>query len=235
MLLPPIAKPPSVLLPTVPRMMWGKDQQVWAENVGDDLYKIGDFGDGAILAYWHQKLVRETRVTALSERWTCLQQALTKENSVEDCLDRLPRVIRLGDSVPLYEDCGAPFVATFNPYSMQGDPKCLLIFCPLAAAQLGWVKDNIDAHTYKSSNGALMAKTVWWRDGLPQPLDGDEQSAEGQFVFLTRDGLSVFEGRFGPIVLASSVSRRINAVRHDGDCVEHFASDLSPPTGSLLE
>jgi hypothetical protein len=233
-LLPPIAKPPSVLLPTAPRMVWGKDHQVWVEDVGDDLYKMGDFGDGAILAYWHQKLVRETRVTAISERWTCVQQALAKENSVEYCLDRLPRVIRLGGPVPLYEDCGAPFVATFNPYSMQGDPKCLLIFCPLAATQLGWTKDNIDAHSYQSSDGVLMAQTIWWRDGLPQPLDGDERSAEGQFVFLTRDGLRVFEGAFGPIVLASSASRRIIAERHDGDCVERFASDLSPSTGSSV-
>ncbi len=221
----PTARPSFVSLPDMPRMMWGKEQEAWAESVGDDLSPILEVSEGRVLAYWHRKLVRETRVAAISERWTSLKDASASHQTLEDRFDNLPRVIQLGMQAALYDVSDPTCVAAFSPHSMHGDPKYLLIFCPLVAANLGWKKVPTVAHTYKSDDGTVMAKSIWWRDGLPQPIEGDENSAEGQFVFLTADGNTIFEQKHGEIKLANFVARQIMADKNDGGSLRRSASD----------
>lgn len=213
-----------IRLPDVPRMMWGKDQKEWAGSVEEDLHPLPDQDDGKVLAYWYTKTVRETRVTAICERWSIHRNAQLSHSSLEDLLDDLQQAIQLGSVAPLYDESDGSYVTGFRPYSMQGDPPQLLIFCPRIAAQLGWMRDNASVHEYWSPEGILMAQTVWWRDGLPQAMDGDEQSSEGQFVLLTDEGCKQFEDQFGPIELSNSATRRIVAARGDGECVEFHAS-----------
>ncbi|MFL0670455.1 MAG: hypothetical protein ACJLS3_03180 [Erythrobacter sp.] len=132
-------------------------------------------------------------------------------------------MIRLGAIVPLYDEPADTFVAGFRPYSLQGHPDVLLIFCPRAAEKLGWMQSDTSIHEFYSEDGNLMANTTWWRDGLPQPVDYDAQSAEGQFVVLSDAGRAAFEHKFGAIELANFAVRRVTAGPGDGKSVERYA------------
>tara|TARA_Y100001951_G_scaffold88674_1_gene80415 strand:+ start:176 stop:580 length:405 start_codon:yes stop_codon:yes gene_type:complete len=132
-------------------------------------------------------------------------------------------VIRLGAIVPLYEEPNDSFVAGFRPYSLQGHPDVLLIFCPRAAEQLGWKQNETSIHEFFSQDGILMASTTWWRDGLPQSVDYDAKSAEGQHVVLSEAGRASFENKFGAIELSNFAVRRVTAGAGDGKSVERYA------------
>ncbi len=125
--------------------------------------------------------------------------------------------------MPLYDESADSFVAGFRPYSLQGHPDILLIIWPRAAEQLGWKQNETSLHEFYSEDGILMASTTWWRDGLPQSVDHDAQSAEGQFVVLSEAGRAAFEDKFGAIELSNFAVRRVTAGAGDGKSVERYA------------
>jgi len=219
----PSAKPSDLDLPDVPRMLWGDDRDEWAAQVTEEVRTLPRRQSDVILAYWHSAIVRETRVTYECERWSFRSSASGGHSSLEERLHSTSRVIRLGAVVPLYDESADSFVAGFRPYSLQGHPDILLIFCPRAAEQLGWKQNETSLHEFYSEDGILMASTTWWRDGLPQSVDHDAQSAEGQFVVLSEAVRAAFEDKFGAIELSNFAVRRVTAGAGDGKSVERYA------------
>lgn len=219
----PSARPSDLDLPDVPRMLWGDDRDEWAAKVAQDVRAQPRGQNDAVLAYWHSVKVRDIRVTYECERWSFRSSASRGHSSLEERLHSTSRVIRLGAVVPLYDQPDESFVAGFRPHSLHGHPDVLLIFCPRAAQQLGWKQNETSIHEFYSQDGTMMASTVWWRDGLPQSVDHDAQSAEGQYVILSEAGRATFEHRFGAIELSNFAVRRVAAGEGDGKSVKRYA------------
>lgn len=226
-ILPPSARPAELILPSVPRAIFGKEQTAWAEKVADDLALPSTSNEGKILAEWSQKTVRDIRVSMISERWTRIDEDCTSKKGLDEFLDELPEVIGMGAVMPLYSEreISVSRAACFNPYKLQGVPIAFLIFCPLTALGLSWRHDSTQVGLYRDDDGNEMVRTTWWRDGLPQPVEQDQSWAEGQRIVLTDQGSKQFEEHFGTIKRTMSAWRRVEADRDDGECVKLYATD----------
>lgn len=224
---PSSARPAEVILPSVSRVIFGKERTAWAENVGGDLKLPSTSGEGKILAEWSRKTVRDIRVNITLERWTSIDQSGANPTALDQIFDDLPEVIGFGGLTPLYRkhEISASRAACLDPHKLQGVPIAFLIFCPLTAVELGWTHDATHVGLYRDADGNEMVRTIWWRDGLPQPVEQDQSWAEGQRIALTGQGSQKFEARFGPIKRTTSVCRRVEAERDDGECVEFYATD----------
>lgn len=224
----PETRPSRVHIPAVPQTMWGEKQVKWLDEVMDDLSYAGD-EEERVLAEWSVVTTRKIRVTASSERWCAINQIATEPTRLDEYLDDLPRIIRIGTAIPLYDEDGIHSSRTvvFDPHMLQGEPRSLLVLCPLTAAQLGWSSDQRAVHIYRDGSGQEMAWTQWWRDGLPQPVDEDEQRAEGQRVILSAEGCRQFENRFGPIRRTTLAWRRVEASKGDGTPGVRFATNTA--------
>jgi hypothetical protein len=227
MLRPSSARPMKTSLPVVPRVIFGKERTDWAGNVKDDLALTSSVASGKILAEWSQKTVRDIRVNITMERLTRISEDSDNQTTLDQFLDELPEVFGSGGLTPLYRqhEISASRTACLNPHRLQSVPIAFLMFCPLTAAQLRWRHDPSHVGMYRDLQGNEMARTIWWRDGLPQPVEQDQSWAEGQQVVLTDDGVSEFEERFGPIKLTTSVWRRVEADKDDGESVEFYATN----------
>jgi hypothetical protein len=236
----PESRPLDVRLPTVPRMLWGKEQEAWLEDVRDDLAVTPGGEQSRVLAEWRRFVVREIRVTATAEQWCAIAHLASAPENLDAVLESLPSVIRLGSPMPLYDadEINPSRTALFNPHALHGEPAGLLIFCPRTAAILGWVSDPKGMHLYRDGEGQLMVHTVWWRDGLPQSIGEDARFAEGQRIVLSEAGHRAFEGMFGPVRVTTSAWRRVQAAKDDGTSGERFATGggaISQPAGSDCE
>jgi hypothetical protein len=232
---PSSARPMTTNLPAVPRVIFGKERTAWAENVKEDLALISTVKTGKILAEWSQKTVRDIRVNITLERLTRISEDRENQQKLDEFLDDLPEVFGSGGVTPLYRhyEMSASRIACLNPHRLQGVPIAFLMLCPLAAAQLRWRHDASRVGLYHDTQGNEMARTIWWRDGLPQPVEQDQSWAEGQQVVLTNEGLIQFEKHFGPIETTTSAWRRVEADKNDGDCVEFFATDASAALSAI--
>ena len=219
----PQPRRPEDMIPVVPHMLWGKDQDAWLDAVaGDVLRPAAD----RILAEWSRSLVRETRVTALGEYWRGAVGLSGDPGELDEFLDDLPRVIFLRGLFPLYEagESHASRTAIFEPNILLGEPDRLLIFCPLIAALLGWRIRPGTVHLFEDDEEEEMVRTIWWRSGLPQPVDHDDTHAFGQQVLLSETGLRRYEAQFGPFAQASMAWRHVQAASGDGTPGSRFAA-----------
>lgn len=218
--------------PAVPRMMWGKEQEEWLDRVAEDLPGDCQNANRRVLAEWRRFSVRKTRITSIAEQWHGAAGQSFANSDLVTCMGDLPRVISFGRIVPLYDrgEVHPSRTAVFLPHEPQGEPSRLLIFCPLTAASLGWSTRGREVHVYYDADGQEMARTIWWRDGLPQPVDQDEYAAEGQRVVFSGAGLSQFEGNFGRPALTTLAWRRVEAAKDDGAPGSRFATDSIVPS-----
>ena len=232
---PSSARPMKLSLPAVPRVIFGKERTDWARNVNDDLALTSTVARGKILAEWSQKTVRDIRVNITMERLTRISEDRDDQTTLDQFLDNLPEVFGSGGLTPLYRqhEISASRTACLNPHRLQSVPIAFLMLCPLTAAQLRWRQDPSHVGTYRDLQGNEMARTIWWRDGLPQPVEQDQSWAEGQQVVLTDDGLSQFETHFGTIKTTTSVWRRVEADKNDGESVEFYATDVPSAVSAM--
>jgi hypothetical protein len=223
----PEARPPDVHLPTVPQMLWGKEQEAWLEGVSGDLALTSGKNKCKVVAEWRRSVIREIRVTTTAEQWCAVGQLASALGNLDAVLESLPEVIRLGSPVPLYDadEINPSKTALFEPHALQSEPSGLLIFCPRTAAMLGWASDPKIAHVYRDAEGKEMVRTLWWRDGVPQSIDKDARFAEGQRILLSEVGQSAFEAMFGPFRLTTSAWRRVETAKGDGTPGERFTTD----------
>lgn len=223
-------RPSDVRSPRVARMMWTKEGETWLDAVTDDLSTAKARRDRRIIAEWRRSVIREIRNTYIAELWCSFDGAASSTNNPSDLtsvIGALPQVTQFDSPLPLYttEEISPSRIALYDPHELQGDMDNLLIFCPLTAETLGWMSDSRAVHLYRDDLGQVMARTLCWRDGLPQPIDHDERVADGQFVILSEAGLRSFQAMFGPLQLSTMAWRRIEAAEGDGTPGERFAVD----------
>ncbi|MGO4871408.1 MAG: hypothetical protein ACLPGW_12485 [Roseiarcus sp.] len=207
-------------------MAWGKERDAWLNRVSDDVLDRAA-ADYRVLAEWRRSSVREIRTTMTAEQWIATEHPKLGPEELQDFIDALPRVVRIDEQIPLYDAARIhpSRTAVYNPQTLQGEPSQLLVLCPVTAAMLGWSFDPQSAHIVRDADDREMARTIWWRDGLPQSVDQDERVAEGQLVLLTERGLQQFEAMFGPVVVTTLAWRRIEPAKDDGIRGTRFATD----------
>ena len=216
-------RPKGVTLAQVPRMLWGRDQDAWLDGVEDDLTAARS---PLVVAEWRVSLVRETRVTAVSEVWHGAAGGTDKPETLDDWLASLPNVIHLGAPLPLYGPSTRhpSFTAVLEPNVWLGEPTQLLVFCPIAAAELRWRMRTGSAHRYIDEAGQDVARSLWWRAGLPQSIDEDDDHAFGQQVVLSEAGAAQFAQLYGALPDSQMAWRRVETAPNDGPGGTRFAS-----------
>ncbi|MBJ7440600.1 MAG: ATP-binding protein [Sphingopyxis sp.] len=220
----PQAQPAGTQLPIVPGMLWGKDQEAWLDSVTADAATRSAPG---ILAEWQSSLVKETRITTICESWRGVGEHSADAEDLDHLIDELPRVIHISGLIPLYDvdECHSSRTAIFDTYLMLEAPSRLLIFCPRTAAQLGWSLRGDSIHIFEDGNGREMARTIWWRSGLPQPINEDSAHAEGQQVALSEAGRAAFEAALNPLEARNFSWRHVRAKEGDGTSGTRFATN----------
>lgn len=224
--LPPVeVRPVGVRLPKVPHMLWGKDQDAWLDAVQADVAEAPP-AEARVIAEWQVSLARGTRVTAIGEYWRARTALAENVGNLGDWLTEMPHVMHLGGPLPLYEprERHPSLTAVLEPNPLHGEPGQLMILCPLAARRLRWSLQPGSAHIFIDRDGIEVARTIWWRSGLPQPVDSDDNHAFGQRVILSGEGSPLFEETFGTGPLASMAWRRVEPANGDGVPGSKFAA-----------
>ena len=114
----------------------------------------------------------------LRERYAAASLAGVDALGLDDTLSALPQIEwRNGFGVRYGKEEAHPSrIALFHILRIERLPLTLMVFCPYAAASLGWSLEAGSVHRYIDADGRRMAWTAWWRDGLRQPIDEDELS-----------------------------------------------------------
>lgn len=217
--------PPEVTPLDVPAYFWGEDFQAWIAGVDGDV-ALPDAAQEKVLAEWQRLTVRRTRVSAIAERFVGFLGEGVRTETLDTLLYQLPRTVRLGSVTPLYEaeDDSAGGIASFEPNMVDGEPVLMIVLCPVLAARLGWNADTDSAHLYRNNDGAEMARTVWWRNGLQQTSNEDDWRAEGQRIVLSDKGYEQIRRHLEisePVVLAW---RRTESRKGDGPTAARFST-----------
>lgn len=217
--------PPEVTVPDMPVSYWGEKLRGWVAGVEDDV-ELSSSAEMIVLAEWQRLTARELRVSSISERFVGFLRDEVRAETLDDFLFQLPRTLRLGKMLPLYEleENASGGIANFNPQMIDCLPVHMIVLCPVLAAQLGWKRDDDSAHLYRNPNGTEMARTIWWRNGLQQAWSEDDWHAEGQRIVLSKQGHEQLKRQLDisePVVLAW---RRTESQNNDDSTEARFAT-----------
>jgi hypothetical protein len=194
----------------LPATMHGDgDRDAWLDSVADDLEATPPPG---VLAETCVVTTRTMRREVVRETFASTSLNAMDPSGVDATTASLPEVSwRDGRLAVTYDrsEAYAGFVAIHRHVRIERLPFEILVLCPHAAAALGWRPAPRSVHCYLDASGDRMAWTTWWRDGLPQAVDEDGLSAEGQRVCLSAAGLAAF----GSFTLERACWRRIPELR----------------------
>lgn len=217
----PGVRPGHVRRPAIVRAMWREEEAAWLQDVEADL-AVGPHAESFMLAEFACYQRRHIR-TQFSMETARLRSAPQEElGSLSDLMDNLPRATWLNGIVAL-DDPSPSIVARFIESNFPEIPADFLILCPHWVARLGWHQHPDNRLVYQDSDGVVVARLLWWRDGTPQGVDQDGMWGEGMTVTLTTAGRSQLELITGPIELEAYAWRKVTPERNDGEPRSTFA------------
>lgn len=223
----PLARPERLCVTSIPRLTFANEQEAWLSAVAQDTDEGHNGAHDGVLAEWRRSIVRETRITATSEKWRAIAHTERAFANLEQLVEDLPEVVHIGQPITLYgpDEIHPSRTAVLDAHILEGEPTDFLLLCPRTASQLGWSADPKAIHIYRDADGQEMARTTWWRDGLPQPVNVDERRSEGQRVVLSDLGSRAFAVMFGVPELTTWAWRRVEIASGDGVSRTTFAGD----------
>ena len=223
---PPASAPRPDDTPLVrpPRIYHDEDRAAWLDAVETDVSMASPCAVLVDLQVTTSTVIRSSMVV---ETYAASALDGVDEAGVGATTAALPGVRWMGGARCLYEkkDAHSSRVARFYARRIDRLPEELIVLCPYAAQELGWRNAPGSADRYVDADGAVVAWTIWWRDGLPQPTNEDEFRAEGQRVCLSTEGLAKFEALYGPVVLQRAAWRRVYEERGEGAAFRFARSD----------
>lgn len=226
-------RPTDLTLPELPKMLWGETQEAWLESVSDDVAISAAGTDQFVFAEWYRITAQDLRSSITAERFAALNEQNEIASNLDELIGGLPRIIFILEMTELYEEENIhPFrVALFDPRHITSPVDQLLVFCPLTAAKLSWVQDSSKPYVYRDNQGDEMARTIVWRDGLPQQIGEDAKFAEGQRIVLSAAGLHQFKATFGNAELVYTAWRHVERKDDPDRSGSHTASTTSSNDG----
>jgi hypothetical protein len=190
----PVGRPDIAPQPAVPRLHRENERQAWLDAVTDDVAKQTP---ACVLAETSIIINRDGRNGYVRETFASASLGVVAKSGIDETRAALPVVAWRGGRFGVtYDrsDANPGYIAIYRQVRIERLPTELLVLCPYASSSLGWHRAPGSIDCYLDSSGERMAWTEWWRDGLPQPVDEDERSAEGQRVCLSTAGLAAFGG-----------------------------------------
>jgi hypothetical protein len=209
------SRPDDTPLVRLPRIYHAEERVAWLDAVETDVLVASPC---AVLADFQIATSTVIRSSMIMETYAALALDGIDEAGVGATIAALPAVRWMGGARCVYEKKNAHSsrVARFYAHRIDRLPEELIVLCPYTAQELGWRLASGSVDRYVDADGAAMAWTIWWRDGLPQPINEDELRAEGQRISLSTEGLAKFERLYGPVVLHRAAWRRTNKERSVG-------------------
>jgi hypothetical protein len=159
---PPTPRAIGVSAPTIPDVFQSREIDDWLRRSDDDAIKPFLKGHIVLAATARHTRRRFRNALFVEQYFGPISQ---KEENLLSQLYALPQVVIDDQTVPLYQKCAPGAVAYAQPTIADSVTLDQIIFCPIAAAELGWSSDSGDLFAYRDRSGEVVAQTIFWRDG----------------------------------------------------------------------
>jgi hypothetical protein len=189
---PPATRPAYVRRPMLQEARWSTYEDDWLADVEGDIaleYPGAEF----LLA---ETTTFEVRRHRRSFSMTRVRAHHLPEDSAEnwaDSADLLPQAFWIDGPFPRYNEASTTMAVQLNSSMDVRVPSNRLIVCPIWADRLRWQLLINDQWLYMNERGAIMARSVWWRDGGPVDVYADVIWGEGSILLLSPQGRAEVE------------------------------------------
>lgn len=193
---PPVVRPSFIRRPSLERARWNAPEDEWLAGVEEDTIP-GHTGEEFLLGETARFHVMRHRLRFEMMRMRAHRLPVEQVDEAFDVIKSLGRVLWIDEPLPQYREPAATMLARLTAGWNPRVPEARLIICPYWADLLEW-RLNIDkAWTYVDKYGAVMARSMWWRDGGPVDVEDDVIWGEGSLVLLSPRGRSRLESMAG--------------------------------------
>lgn len=198
---------------------WTERDRNWATNVGDDVAIWSDHPGEQIVAEVSRFKIFKPRQSELLLQRIRAPIASIDDEEFDNCYQRLPAAVWLGQIVPLDNDPALTLIRRLVCSIDYGLDAAAypIVLCPYWLHKLQWRAHAKYRGIYIDASGTMVARIVWWRDAGPVDVDDDSLWGEGCYVALTEAGQEQFEAAQGKVVINAFASRKVTTPRDYGD------------------
>lgn len=195
---------------------WGEAEQLWAEQVGDDVAPWSDRGDERVVAEVSRFKVVEARRAEYRLHRIRAPRLRADDDDFWKWYHELPAAVWLGQVVPLDGELAPTLVRRLVSSFGMDAPAYPITLCPNWLRRLQWQRHEDDSSIYVDSTGVVVARLMWWRDAGPVDIDDDSLWGEGSCMTLTTAGLRQSKAVQGDLTIHSFARREAQRPREDG-------------------
>jgi len=211
------ARPHGIRRPlAVQNASWSEAEQLWADQVGDDVTPWADHADEHVVAEVSQFKIFEARRAEYRLYRIRAPRLRADGDDIWSWYRELPAAVWLGQVVPL-DDEPAPMLVRrcVSSFGMAA-PGYPIVLCPNWLRRLRWRAHDENPSVYVDSESVVVARLTWWRDAGPVDIDADSLWGEGSYVTLTVVGLRQFKAAQGDFTIHSFATREVQVTRENG-------------------
>jgi hypothetical protein len=213
----PEERPAFVARPSAPRVGSREEEADWLQAADEDLRRPSlncDF----LLAGFTRYVRRDIRRQFVVERLEIPSAAPIEGANLDDWMYSLPSAVWLDEVVARLSDEPSPvLVRRLELRSGPNIPSHFLVLCPLWLRRLRWHAHSNNWLVYADSNGSVVARVAWWRDGGPGDVQDDVFWGEGVVVVVTPQGRKQLEAVAGKLPHAAVARRLVGDQPQDQD------------------
>jgi hypothetical protein len=205
-----VASPRPVQLrrPTFNDNDFRQEASDWVNSIDDDCAPIS-FGEDVLLAEITSVERMHHRRRSVATRIRLAGLPFRDMPSLDDALTSLPLIVDLGTPVPLHTQPSRSFVARFRGTNIPDIPSTTLVICPYWAERLRWRTHSENASVYVDSEGSVVGRSIWWRDGAPQDIRSESLNGDGHLFLLTPKGAAELRASAGEVSLSTQCWRKV--------------------------
>lgn len=194
----PSPRPKGFVKPAVPKFLGMASASEWARSCGEDNVELDLMPDWMCVASV-ARFERTHFAEVLAVDRLTLPEASTGEcRSLSEAWSKLDDVLVAGSSLAAYRKQPAGAVVAVWPDAAHSFPDYGLTLCPRIANSVGIRPDEADPFTFRDTSGAIVVRTLWWREGGFRSGDTEDDLRGSGCALLVRgsaiDALAPFIG-----------------------------------------
>ena len=211
---PPIApapRPSYLSRPKLDGVGYGVKEEAWLDNVQVDVAMPildGDLIFAEVTEFKKQGVGGVTKTQRLRLNTNNPKQFSTFDEAVGS----LPRMMGFSKHQPVDTKASPSLVRRLEVTGPPSIPVVLLSLCSQVAKDLKWSLHPQNPFLFTDTEGQVMIKVSWWRDGSPRDVRDDVVAGEGCLVLLTDKGAKQLEAQGFKLSISTWAWRSI-----DGD------------------
>jgi hypothetical protein len=222
----PAPRPQFVPRPALDDESWRTNDiaEKWVQGVEDDVASLALSDEHIIAEIATFEIHKVTRGGYTSARIRAPFLAVGDRTGFEEWVEVLPKVLWADGFKVSTEERARTIVRRLSVKYMPDVPAYQLVICPNWMRQLGWSVHPKNRLIYVDQSGAVVARTVWWRDGGPVDVEDDAIWGEGVYITATSSGLAQIEKLRGRLTIVTLARREVVPQGGEGEPLGRTAS-----------